>query len=411
MDLFKVITLDEAKQTLTDNFGDYVLKTETVHLLKAAGRYLAEDIDAALPVPAFRRSTKDGYALRSRDVSGAADTLPAFLTITGEVSMGRPADLEVGAGEAVYVPTGAMVPDGADAIVMIEYTELLTDVELAVYRPSLVKENIINAGEDINSGERVLRAGKKLRAADLGVLTSVGRLEVEVLKKPVVSVISTGDEIIAPDKQPSEGQIRDINTYTIAAAAEASGFEVGSLHVVNDDRVELENILRDCHGNSDLVLLSGGSSVGKKDYSLEAMASLGEPGILCHGLAFKPGKPTIIANAGGTPVIGLPGHPVSALVVFNIIGDHLLSLMNRSRPRIEGRVEAMLTENLSGTPGRDAWQMVRLVGTDAGYEAKPIHGESGLITLLSEAAGTVRIPRNTEGIPAGTAVEVYLIER
>lgn len=411
MDLFKVITIDEAKAALKDNFRDYPLGAETVSIIKASGRYLAEDIEASLPVPAFRRSTKDGYALRSRDVSGAADTLPAFLELTGEVHMGRPAGMKIGPGEAVYVPTGAMVPEGADAIVMIEYTELLTDTELAVYRPVFVKENIINKGEDISAGEKVLSSGRKLKASDLGVLTSAGFADVKVFKKPVVSVISTGDEIIPPDSEPAEGQIRDINTYTIAAAAEAAGYEIGSLHVVTDDRQELESILRRCHRESDLVLLSGGSSQGKKDYSLEAMEALGKSDILCHGLAFKPGKPTIIASASGKPVIGLPGHPVSALVVFGIFGEFLLSLMNRAPQRIEGRVEAVLTENISGAPGREAWQMVKLIRTAAGFEAKPVYGESGLITMLSEAEGSVRIPRNTEGIAAGTAVQVYLIEK
>jgi molybdopterin molybdotransferase len=411
MELFKVITVENAKNVLTDNFKDYVLETETIPLIRAAGRYLAEDIEAALPVPAFRRSTKDGYAVRSRDVSGAAETLPAFLNITGEVHMGRSAGIVVGSGDAVYVPTGAMIPDGADAIVMIEYVELLTESELAVYRPSAVKENIINKGEDINPGERVLCKGKKLKAADLGVLTSVGRMEVRVFKKPVVSVISTGDEIIAPDKEPSEGQIRDINTYTIAAAAEAAGFEIGRTHVVGDDREELKTVLGQCHTESDIVFLSGGSSVGKKDYSLEAISALGEPGILCHGIAFKPGKPTIIANSGGKPVIGLPGHPVSALVVLGILGDRLLSLMNHAPKRIEGRVGAVITENVSGGPGRETWQMVKVVETETGFEARPIHGESGLITLLAEAGGTVRIPANSEGITAGTSVQVYLIEK
>ncbi len=411
MELFKVITIEEAKGVLADNFKEYKLGVETIPILRAVGRYLAEDIEAALPVPAFRRSTKDGYAVRSRDVSGAADTLPAFLTLTGEVHMGQPAGIEVGAGEAVYVPTGAMVPEGADAIVMIEYTEILTDTELAIYRPSSVKENIINKGEDIEAGERVLSEGRKLKAADLGVLTSVGRSAVKVFRKPIVSVISTGDEIIAPDAEPSEGQIRDINSYTIAAAAEVAGYQIGSLHVVGDDREELKNTLRRCHEESDLVLLSGGSSVGKKDFSLETISGLGEPGILCHGLAFKPGKPTIIANSGGKAVIGLPGHPVSALIVFGILGDYLLCLMNRAPQRIEGRVGAVLTENISGAPGREAWQMVRLIRTDSGFEAKPVYGESGLITMLSGAEGSIRIPRNTEGIAAGTAVQVYLIEK
>jgi len=409
MELLKVISVDDAKQLLTDNFKDYILGTEIVPVLRAAGRYLAEDINAALPVPSFRRSTKDGYAVRSRDLSGASDTLPAFLNITGEVQMGRPADKVVKSGDAVYVPTGAMIPEGADAIVMIEYVELLTETELAVYRPVSVKENIIGQGEDIEAGAQVMMSGRKLKAADIGVLTSVGRLEVKVFKKPVVSIISSGDEIVSPDREPSEAQVRDINTYTIAAAAEAAGFEVGSLHVVNDDRADLESILKKCYKQSDLVLLSGGSSVGKKDYSLEAISTLGEPGVLCHGIAFKPGKPTIIANAGGKPVIGLPGHPVSALVVFGIIAANLIGLMNRSAVPIEGRIQALLTENIAGAPGRETWQMVRIIETGSGFEAHPIHGESGLITLLSEAAGTVRIPRNTEGIASGSSVQVYLI--
>ena len=336
MELLNVKSVNEAKKILEENFGSYKLEKEKISVINAAGRYLAEDVKAADPVPAFNRSTKDGYAVRSIDISGAAETLPAFLRLIGEVPMGSTAELNVKAGEAAYVPTGAMIPEGADAIVMIEYTEMLTDDELAVYRPSSVKENIINKGEDMDEGAVVLKTGKFLRPADLGVMTSVGVTEVTVFRKPTVSVISTGDEIVPADSRPAPGMVRDINTYTISAAAERLGFEVESLHVVSDVEEELEKTLRACHERNDLVLLSGGSSVGKKDYSVTAIAALGSPGIQCHGIAFKPGKPTIIANAGGKPVIGLPGHPVSALVVLGIMAGLLIRLMNRSEPKIEG---------------------------------------------------------------------------
>ena len=411
MELLKVVTLGEAKNILDNNFGEYRLEAETVQVSKAAGRYLAEDITAAAPVPSFRRSTMDGYALKSSDISGASDTLPAFLKLKGEVVMGRAAETPVAPGEAVYVPTGAMVPDGADAVVMVEYTELLTADELAVYRPVAVKQHIIEAGDDMKVGDTVLKAGKLLRAADLGVITSAGRSQVRVNRRPVVSVISTGDEIVLPDAEPGPGEVRDINSYTIAAAAEALGCEVSGRIVVRDDETELKRVLSESLGQSDIVLLSGGSSAGKKDYSLSAIASLGGPGIQCHGLAFKPGKPTIIANARGKAVIGLPGHPVSALLVFSILGEYLVRLVNGAEQRVESWVEAILTDNISGAPGRETWQMVRLERTESGYAARPVYGESGLITMLAGAEGSVRIPLNKEGIASGTTVRVYLIEK
>jgi molybdopterin molybdotransferase len=304
-----------------------------------------------------------------------------------------------------------MVSEGADAVVMIEYTEMLTADELAVYRPVSVKQHLIGAGDDMKAGDTVLKAGKLLRAADLGVLISAGQPEVRVNRRPVVSVISTGDEIVPPDTEPGPGEVRDINSYTIAAAAEALGFEVPDRIVVRDDDAELKQALAESLEHSDIVLLSGGSSAGKKDYSLSAIASLGDPGIQCHGLAFKPGKPTIIANARGKAVIGLPGHPVSALLVFSILGEYLVRLINGAGQRVESWVEAVLTDNISGAPGRETWQMVRLEKTESGYAARPVYGESGLITLLAGAEGSVRIPRNREGISSGTAVRVYLIEK
>ncbi len=415
MDLLRVVTIEEAKILLRDNFSSYKLKTERIPAESAVGRVLASDVASSVPVPDFRRSTRDGYAVRAVDVSGASDTLPAFLTIRGNVSMGQPAGFKIGPGEAAYVPTGGMIPEGADSVVMVEYSEMLTDDEVSIFKPSSVRQHVINIGDDVKAGERILKAGRRLKPADIGVLTSIGCADVEVYRKPVITVISTGDEIAAPDADIRPGQVRDINTYTIAAAAEEAGCDVRSLMVINDDRKALTDALISAHGTSDIVVLSGGSSVGVKDYSLDVIASLGKPGVLCHGIAFKPGKPTIIANAGGKPVIGLPGHPVSALLVFGVIGRYLINLISRSPQPAESYINAELTENLNGAPGREAWQVVRLEemeGDDRGelsFRAVPIHGESGLISVLSDASGTVRIPRNVEGYSKGTNVRVYML--
>lgn len=411
MGLLNVITIEEVKQLLEEHFGDYHLGIEPVAVEDAAGRYLAVDLCSDVTVPAFRRSTMDGYAVRSVDVSGASETLPAFLSLKGEVHMGKAAGFALKAGESAYVPTGGMIPDGADAVVMVEYSEKLTDDEISLFRPAAVKENVISIGDDINEGAVVLKRGRRLTSADLGVLTSLGCSEAEVFKKPTVSVLSTGDEIAAPDEEIELGRIRDINTYTISSAAQQLGCNVIFRKVVRDDKTLLAESLKKCHEKSDIVLLSGGSSAGVKDYSLQVMTSLGEPGILCHGIAFKPGKPTIISNSGGKPVIGLPGHPVSALIVFNIIGEYLIRLMNRTPQRIETWVDAVLLENVNGAPGREAWQMVELIRNGSDYEARPVHGESGLITMLAAASGSIRIPRNTEGFSKGSIVKVYPFER
>lgn len=407
MELLNVITLEELKKLIDKQFESYTLETEIIDVSDAAGRALAADTASKVTVPSFRRSTKDGYAVVSSDVSGASDTLPAFLKLRGEILMGHSSDFQIKPGEAAYVPTGGMVPDGADAVVMIEYIEKLTDDEISIYRPAAVKENVIAVGDDIQSGSVVLKQGRRLSAADLGVLTSIGLSRVEVYKKPLVSVISTGDEIAGPDEEINPGQIRDINTYTISAAAEAIGCSVINRMVVRDDEQLLRDALETCREESDIVFLSGGSSVGVKDYSQKVIDSLGAPGVLCHGIAFKPGKPTIVADAGGKPVIGLPGHPVSALVVFGIVAGRLVNLMNRSEQPVERWVEAVLTENVNGAPGREAWQMVDLRPSVDGFEAVPVHGESGLITMLAAASGAVRIPLNTEGYSKGTVVRVY----
>ena len=312
MELFNVIAVEEVKPLLKQHFSRYKLGTETVAVEEAVDRVLAVDIVSDLQVPAFRRSTKDGYAVRSADVSGASESEPVELKLNGEILMGTAAFTGLKHGETVYVPTGGMIPDGADALVMIEYARTLSDDAIAVIRSVAVKENVINIGEDINEGAVVLRTGRRMTPADLGVLTSVGISSVEVFVKPKVSIISTGDEIAAPGEELTLGMVRDINTYTVSAAAEKAGCEVVIRRVVRDDEELLKKVLAECHKASDIVFISGGSSVGIRDYSLPAISSLGSPGILCHGIAFKPGKPTIIAKAGektghrasGAPCLG-----------------------------------------------------------------------------------------------------------
>jgi len=333
--------------------------------------------------------------------------------------MGEAPGFDLKPGQAAYVPTGGMIPEGADAVVMVEYTEAVGD-EIAIMAPASPGQNIVPAGRDFAQGDQLFEAGRRLGAADIGVLAAAGILNVKVYRKPAMTLLSTGDEIMAPEEELRPGKIRDINTYTIRAEAENMGYKVVRSAVVGDDRSALERAVREAMETSDILFLSGGSSAGKKDYTTEIFNAMGEPGCFVHGLAFNPGKPTILAEAGGFPLIGLPGHPVSSLTVFRILGRALLYCLNGSLPPPPAWIDAVISENLHGSPGRDTYRPVSLKpltqntgipsgreDSAPGYSAVPVPGGSSMITTLSQADGYIVVGRDSEGVPAGTKVRVY----
>ena len=409
MKLLTVDTVSEARRKLKDCCAGLMPGTGEVSLEEAAGRILASDIFSKENIPPYRRSIMDGYAVRSRDVGAAGDMIPARLKVTGEVLLGTDStDIKVEPGCCVYVPTGGFVPDGADAVIMVEYCEAFGDGMLAVSKSAAPGENVVQAGEDISDGELLLPKGRKLRPQDIGVLAAAGISSVPVVMPWSVTVISTGDELVSPDETPGPGQIRDINSYTIASRSAAEGFRVVRMISVKDDRAAIEEALEAAKKDSDVVVMSGGSSQGKKDMSAELIDRAADSGVLTHGIAAKPGKPTITGydSASRTLFIGLPGHPAAALMVYEQILIHLWREFTGydGGPAIRARADA----NIPAAPGRMTFQPVKLTQDEDGYRAEPVFARSGMISPLSASDGYFVMAENTEGIRPGDAVTVYL---
>ena len=386
---------------------------EEVDLAEAGGRVLAAPILAPEDVPGFLRATMDGYAVRARDTFGAGAGAPQYLEIKGEVPMGVAPDRGVGGGETLRVATGAMLPPGADAVVMIEYTAEHPDGTLEVRRAVAPGENVLAPGEDVARGERLFPAGRRLRPQEIGLLAALGLRRLAVYRKPRVAIISSGDEIVRLDEKPRPGQVRDANAYLAAAQVIEWGGLPLMLGIIPDDFDALRKTLAAALEASDLILISGGSSVGVRDLSLTAIQDLPGAEILVHGVALRPGKPTILAALGQTPakpLLGLPGHPASAAVVMEVLGRPLLLRLagvNDMSPW--GRtVTAGLSRNLAGATGREDYVRVRLRREGATLWADPVLGPSGLLSPLVKSDGLVMIPLGVEGLFKGEEVSVQL---
>lgn len=409
MKLLKVDVLAKAREKLLEHVEDCLFETEQVGLRDALSRVLAKPVLAGEAIPPFRRSSVDGYAVRCADVGGASESVPAFLKVIGEVCLGESTPLAVGPGQCVYVPTGGMLPAGADAMVMVEYCEAFSAAEIAVYTSVAAGAGVVQAGEDMKEGEAVLPAGRRLRPQDIGALAALGKTEICVYRPWRVTILSTGDELIEPSVKPKPGQIRDINTYGLCAQAEQEGMKITACHIVPDVREELEKRIAEAKETSDLIVISGGSSQGKKDMTAEVVEELSSDGVFTHGLAMKPGKPTILGydRESHTILAGLPGHPAAAMMVF----EEVLLWFYRERTGQTGRipVTATIETNVAGAPGRRTCQMVRLDRNDAGeVKAIPIFGKSGMITTLTKADGYLIMEENQEGLKAGEVVFVHL---
>jgi molybdopterin molybdotransferase len=407
--MLKVSTLTEVREEMLSRFGGLDPGTEMVPLARSSGRYLSADVRALGEVPPFSRSSKDGYAVRAGETAGAGEAMPALFHLLPDVEMGKGYDHLVGPGQAAYVPTGGIIPAGADAVVMVEYAELLGRDEVALGKPVAPGESFISAGQDMSVGEIVLPRGQRLRPADLGVLAACGHTEAEVFRRPRMALFSSGDELKELGETLEPGQIRDINLLTVAAEAEQLGFEVVRGGIIPDDEALFTETLRAAMGKADMVAVSGGSSAGKKDYTSRVFDSLGKPGTFVHGIAFNPGKPTVLGDADGFPLVGLPGHPVSAYLVFRILAPLFLSLFHGTLPVPAPSVSAILDENVHAAPGRDTYKPVFLTSSDEGWLARPVPGDSGMITVLSRARGYIHIPLESEGLSRGSRVDVFLL--
>lgn len=406
MELLKVKTIDEMKNIIKETFRALTLEKETIDLSAGLGRVLSADIVSTMDVPHFDRSVVDGYAVKLTDVQGAGSTIPGFLRIVGEVQMGKETTESLNQGETLYVPTGGMVPAGTEAMIMIEYTEKLGEKDLAIYTNAGANENMMRIGDDIRNGELVFSRGHLLRPQDIGVLSALGYLQVEVYKRPRLSIISTGDEIIRPGETPKPGEVIDINTPALAAVAKRLGADVISTAYARDDQEEIRKAVELGIKNGDMVILSGGSSMGEKDYTVQVIDGLGE--VLLHGLAVKPGKPTILGSVLQKPVIGLPGQPAAAIMVLMIVLQEFMKRYYDQDSFNNQTIQGVLMENIHASPGRRTFQTVAIKKTEKDIEIRPTHGKSGMITLLSYSDGYIEITENEEGKNAGDRVEVTL---
>ena len=378
-------------------------QTELVSLSDALGRILAENIAAEEYVPDFDRSTVDGYAVRASDTFGCTDAIPAILPLQQTVLMGEGADFSLNAGECVAVPTGGAVPKGADGVVMMEYTEDYGDGTIGVSKPAAPGQNLIFRGDDVCPGKVILHRGRVLSSADIGALAAIGRVQVPVVKKLTVGVISTGDELVPPEVQPGPGQVRDVNSPMLEAMLTAFGCNVMNYGIVIDDEALLARKVQQGAAECDAVLLSGGSSVGVKDAACRIIESMGK--LLLHGIAIKPGKPTILGKAGEKPLVGLPGHPVAAYFITKLFVLPLLGQLS-GRDMTAYTVTAKVTESISANHGRAQYHCCRLSRKGGQVYAEPIRGKSGLITTLAGADGYFCIHRDCEGLPKNAEIQV-----
>ena len=383
------------------------LGTEKVPLLESRGRVLATDVSAAADMPHFDRAVMDGYAVRAADTFGCSESQPSYLSCRGTVEMGNSTEgRPLLPGEAHRISTGGMLPPGSDAVVMWEVTREEEDL-LEVWRSVAPGENVAHAGDDVKKGETVLEKGRLLRPADVGLLAGLGFEEVSLYRRPKVAVLSTGDELVAPGVNPGPGRIRNVNQYSLGAWIGHSGAEPLLLGIVPDDYEQIRARAAEGLEKGDMVLISGGSSAGTRDLTRKVVEDLGNPGLLFHGLAIRPGKPTVIGASGHRPVFGLPGHPVSAMVIFLVL---VRPVLNRMLGLVDGngltRIPARLGDNLPSQTGREDYYQVRLSREGDDFVAEPVFRKSGLVSAMVRGVGMVRVPPEKEGLEVGERVEV-----
>ena len=400
--MLHVKTPEEVLALIENEFAP-TAEAELVSLSEAMGRILAEDIAATEYVPDFDRSTVDGYAVRARDTFGCTDAIPAILTLQGEVLMGEGAEFTLNPDECVAVPTGGAVPKGADSVVMIEYTEDYGDGTIGISKSAAPGQNMIFRGDDVYPGKVILQKGRVLTAQDIGALAAIGRVQVPVARKLTVGVISTGDELVPPSSVPGPGQVRDVNSPMLEAMLSSFGASVINYGIVIDDEAKLREKVTQAVSECDAVLLSGGSSVGVKDAACRIIESMGS--LLLHGIAIKPGKPTILGKTGAKPLVGLPGHPVAAYFITRLFVLPLLSRLSGRKQEIH-TVTAKTSESISANHGRAQYHCCRLRRIDGELYAHPIRGKSGLITTLAGTDGYFCIDRDCEGLPRGAQIQV-----
>jgi len=408
----KLVHLEEAVGDLVGALSDRGPSVEEVNTVDALGRVVAGDIVAPEDLPGFERSSMDGFAVRASDTFGAGEGQPAYLDIVGEVPMGAPSPLKVAPGQTLRISTGGVLPDGADAVVMVENAEV-SGASVEVVKGVAPGENIVLRDDDIAKGALLLGKGKILGPAHIGALAGLGITKLTVFVLPVVGIISTGDELVPPGDRPGPGQVRDVNSAALAAAVAQAGCVSRTYGIIEDDFERLLEVSRRALSGCDALIISGGSSVGVRDVTFDVIRELGKPGLLAHGIYLKPGKPTLIAVCDGKPVLGFPGNPASALAVFREVFAPALRTLRGEAPdtaKPARTVEAVLGRSVASDPGRLDLVPVTLDEQEGGLVAVPVAGRSNLIGTLARAQGQVRIPEGSEGLERGERVIVELLE-
>ncbi|MBS3947149.1 MAG: molybdopterin molybdotransferase MoeA [Dethiobacter sp.] len=404
--MLRVLSVTEAREKVLASVAACPV-AEIVGIAGAVGRVLAGSLTAPGDLPPFARATMDGYVVAARDTFGATESMPALLTVAGEILMGCPSTVPLGSGQAVRIATGGMLPAGGDAVVMVEHTELLEARTVAVGRSVAPGENVIDCGEDLQAGEAVLPAGHRLRPQDSGVLAALGYVTVAVNRRPRVALISTGDELVPPETEPAPGQIRDANSALLAALVRQAGAEPMLLGIVPDREEALFAVLQEA-ASLDCVILSGGSSAGTRDLTATAIDRLGRPGVLFHGVSMRPGKPFIFGVVDNKPYFGLSGNPTSALVGFLLLVRPLLWQLAGAAEQplwLSARVE----RSLSSASGREDYFRAYVYDQGGEFWAKPVMGQAGLLSTMLRGNALLRIPQHCEGVEAGEKVAVLLL--
>ena len=408
-EFLKLIPTQQALQILLSEMQVKVTR-ERILTISALGRVTAESIYSPIPLPTFPRSTVDGYAVRAADTFGASESLPAYLRVIGEILMGNSPGFDINPGETGLIHTGGMLPDSSDAVVMVEYTQQVGADTVEILRSVAIGENIIKIGEDVQSGEEVIPCGVRIRPQEIGGMAALGIVELEVAKKPIIGMISSGDEVITPEDKLNPGQVRDINSYSLSALFDQAGAIPKRYGIFPDQADQLEAIAIQAMKECDVVVITAGSSASARDLTARVINKLGPPGVLVHGVNIKPGKPTILAMCNHKVVIGLPGNPVSALVIAGLFVVPVIeSLLGLNNVGVHNRVLAKISTNVPSQAGREDWVAARLYGNASGYQVDPIFSKSNLIFSLVRANSLIRVPPDATGLSAGDLVEVQLL--
>jgi len=409
-EFFDVITPKEAIKKLLSEKNFPAMVSEKINTVNSNRRILSQDIKSSINLPHFNRSSMDGYAIYASDSNGVSLSTPNYLEIIEEIKMGDVPKHKILTGKTSRIFTGGMIPEGSNAVIMEEDTEELGNNMIEIKKPVSIGENIIFSGEETKKGNIIIKKGTKIRSQEIGSLLESGFTEIFVSKKPIIGVLSSGDELIPPEKTLELGKIRDINTYTISNLINSSGGIAEIFPILPDDLNSQLNQAKKALQFCDMLIFSAGSSISYRDTTAEVINSLDKPGVIVHGISVKPGKPTILGLSGKKPIIGLPGNPVSSIMIFINIVKPILDKLNNHISVITKQIDCTLTEDVSSQTGREDYVQVSIRSTAQKTLATPVFGKSNLINTLVNSDGFITIPPETGGLYKNSLVKVKTYE-